>query len=186
MSNSQSFDFSSLKRMTVDNLIEKCKQYVEQYVSKKAASRLDDAYKASKFDEVKRILKMTLERIKAKIKISEYQKAEKAVKDEFPDAKELFVSSNTNEGSQDDNMGTGSGMIAVIVILVAIIVVALLLYFKPWNKSINVSNKTVDEVISHGIKKGNSIRYTEKDKDLMELIHELSVIYDNTDQYLNS
>ena len=37
--------------MTVDNLIGRCKQYVEQYVSKKAASRLDDAYKESRFDE---------------------------------------------------------------------------------------------------------------------------------------
>lgn len=186
MSNSQSFDFNSLKKMSVDKLMSLNQKYVEEYLSQEDADRFSRAYQKEDFDEVKRILKMTLERIKAKIKISEYQKAEKAVKDEFPDAKELFVSSDTNEGSQDDNMGTGSGMIAVIVILVAIIVVALLLYFKPWNKSIDVSNKTVDEVISHGIKKGNSIRYTEKDKDLMELIHELSVIYDNTDQYLNS
>ena len=33
-------------------------------------------------------------------------------------------------------------------------------------------------------KKVNSIKYTKKDDDLMELIHELSLIYDNTDQYL--
>lgn len=189
MSNSQSFVFSSLKRMTVDNLIGRCKQYVEQYVSKKAASRLDDAYKASRFDEVKHILEVTLERIKTKIKVSEYQKAEKAVKDEFPDAKELFVSSDTNEGSHDDNMGTGSGMVAVIVIIVAIFVAAIVgtvLYLKFKGRNIDVNNQTVGEVLSHGLKKGNSITYTDKDKDLMELIHELSVIYDNTDKYLNS
>lgn len=189
MSNSQSFDFSSLKRMTVDNLIGRCRQYVEQYVSKKAASRLDDAYKASRFDEVKHILEVTLERIKTKIKVSEYQKAEKAVKDEFPDAKELFVSSDTNEGSQDDNMGAGSGIVAVIVIIVAILVIAVVaafLYLRFRDKGIDVNNQTVGEVLSHGVKKGNSIKYTEKDKDLMELLHELSVIYDNTDQYLNS
>ena len=189
MSNSQSFVFSSLKRMTVDNLIGRCKQYVEQYVSKKAASRLDDAYKASRFDEVKHILEVTLERIKTKIKVSEYQKAEKAVKDEFPDAKELFVSSDTNEGSHDDNMGTGSGMVAVIVIIVAILVAAIVgtvLYLKFKGRNIDVNNQTVGEVLSHGLKKGNSITYTDKDKDLMELIHELSVIYDNTDKYLNS
>ena len=189
MSNSQSFDFSSLKRMTVDNLIGRCKQYVEQYVSKEAASRLDDAYKASRFDEVKHILEVTRERIKTKIRVSEYQKAEKAVKDEFPDAKELFVTSDTNEGSHDDNMGAGSGMVAVIVIIVAILVVAVVaafLYLRFKDSGIDVNNQTVGEVLSHGVKKGNSIKYTEKDKDLVELLHELSVIYDNTDQYLNS
>ena len=189
MSNSQSFDFSSLKKMTIDNLIAKCRQYVEQYLSKSAASRLDKAYKASRFDEVKYILKKTLKQIKTKIKISEYQKAKKAVKDEFSDANELFVSYDTNEGSQDDNMGTGSGMVAVIVIIVAILVAAIVgtvLYLKFKGRNIDVNNQTVGEVLSHGLKKGNSITYTDKDKDLMELIHQLSVIYDNTDKYLNS
>lgn len=187
MSNSQSFDFSSLKRMTISNLIAKCRQYVEQYLSKSAATRLDKAYKESRYDEVKSILEITLERIKTKI--SEYQKAEEAVKDEFPDAKELFVSSDTNEGSQDDNMGTGSGMIAVIVIIVAILVAAIVgtvLYLKFKGRNIDVNNQTVGEVLSHGLKKGNSITYTDKDMDLMELIHQLSVVYDNTDKYLNS
>ena len=136
----------------------------------------------------KSILEKTLERIKSKIKISEYQKAEKAVKDEFPDANELFTSSDTNERSQDDNMGTGSGMVAVIVIIVAILVFAIVgtvLYLKFKGRSIDVNNQTVGEVLSHELNKGNSIKYTEKDKDLMELIRELSVIYDNTDQYLN-
>ena len=188
MSDSQSFDFSSLKRITVDNLIGRCKQYVEQYVSKKAASRLDDAYKASRFDEVKHILEVTLERIKAKIKVSEYQKAEKAVKDEFPDAKELFDSFDTKERRQNDNMGTENGMIAVIIIIVAILVAAIVgtvLYLKSKGKNINVNNQTVGEVLTHSLKKGNNISYSDKDKDLMELIHELSVIYDNTDKYLN-
>lgn len=189
MSNSQSFDFSSLKRMIIGNLIAKCRQYVEQYLSESAATRLDNAYKESRFDEVKFILEKTLEQIKTKIKISEYQKAEKAVKDEFPDAKELFVSSDTNEGSQDDNMGTGSGMIAVIVIIVAILVAAIVgtvLYLKFKGRNIDVNNQTVGEVLSHGLKKGNSITYTDKDRDLIELIHQLSVVYDNTDKYLNS
>ena len=47
-------------------------------------------YKELKFDEVRRILEKTLKRIKIKIKITEYQKAEKAVLDEFPDAVCIF------------------------------------------------------------------------------------------------
>jgi hypothetical protein len=86
-------------------------------------------------------------------------------------------------------MGAGSGMVAVIVIIVAILVVAVVaafLYLRFKDRGIDVNNQTVGEVLSHGVKKGNSIKYTEKDKDLVELLHELSVIYDNTDQYLNS
>ena len=51
------------------------------------------------------------------------------------------------------------------------------------NKKIGSSNQTVGEVLSNGTKKS---KYTEKDKDLMELIHELSIIYENTDQYSKS
>lgn len=193
MSNSQSFDFGFVKRMTVDNLIVRCNQYVEQYVSKNAAARLNDAYRASRFDEVKHIFEVTLERIKTKINVSEYQKAERAVINEFPDAKEIFVPSDTNEesqdendfneGSQDENMSTDSEIIAVIVISVAIIACIALLIFRPINKKIGSSNQTVGEVLSNGTKKS---KYTEKDKDLMELIHELSIIYENTDQYSKS
>lgn len=189
MSNLQSFYFSSLKSMTIDNLIGRCKQYVEQYLSKSAASRLENANKALRFDEVISILETTLERIKTKTKISEYQRAEKAVRDEFPDAKDLFAFSDINEGSYDDNMDTDSGIFPVIVIIFSILVVAVVrtvLRTESKDKSIDVINQTVGDVLSHGIKKGNSIKYTEKDKDLMELIHELSVIYDNTDKYLNS
>lgn len=189
MSNSQSFDFNVLKRMTIDNLILNCKKYVEQYRSKSAASQFREAYKASRYDEVEHILDKTLEQIKTEINISEYQRAEKAVKDKFPDADMLFASSDTDEGSLKDNMGTSSGTIAVIVIIVAILVITIVgkvFYSKHKNRNIDVNNQTVGEVLSRGLKKDNSIIYTEKDKDLMELIHELSVIYDNTDHYLNN
>lgn len=190
MNSSQTFDFNSLKKETVDGLLSNCKVYVEKYLSADAARKLDKAYKESKFDVVKNILKKTLKRMKTKIKVSEYQKAEKAVLDEFPDAAKLFVSDN-DEGSQ--TMGTGSGMIAVIVIIVAIIVFAIIIsiYSKRNNKTVGeVLSLSVEKVLSFFKGKGNSAKnaysYTDKDRDLMSLIHELSAVYENTDKYLNS
>lgn len=186
MSNLKAFDFNTLKKMPVDSLIMKCKGYVEQYLSKSAANRLDSAYKKSKLEEVEHILKETLKRAKMKIKISEYQKAEKAVLDEFPDAKKLFESFDSDGGGQSDNMGTGSGIVVVVVIIVAILVISIVgavIYLKS-------KNKTVGEVLSLGLNKGNRTNnppaYTDKDRDMIALIHELSIVYDNTDKYLNS
>ena len=186
MSNLESFDFNSLKKMSVDKLFSMCRRYIRDYISKSAASRFDKAYKEDRYDDVKDILEETLRRIKSHIKVSEYKKAEKAVVDEFPAAIEIIKSSDTSEGSQDDIMGTGSGMIAVIVIIVAFIVIAIVCTFVY----LKDHNKTVGEVLSFGIKKDlNSVKsqnYSDKDRDLIKLIHELAVIYDNIDQYLNS
>lgn len=184
MSNSQSFDFSSLKRMSVDSLIMKCKGYVEQYLSKSAAERLDKAYKASEFDEVNHILNETLKKIKTKMKLSNYQKAKWTVQNGLLDEK-LFEYSDNDERRQNDNMGTGSVIIAFIVITVAIIVIAIVgtvIYSK-------INKKTVGEVLprlNKDNKTNNVSEYTDKDRDMMALIHELSIIYENTDKYLNS
>jgi len=186
MDNSQSLEFNHIKKMTVDNLLTRCRQYVGQYLSKSALCRFDKAYKEARFDEVKYILIKTYKRIKTKMKVSEYQKIEKAIIAEFPDAERIFVSSESNEGSRNEKMALGSEMTAIIVIGVAILVVSIigaLVYFKINPKT---NNKTVGEVLSIRNKKDSQPEYTEKDKDLMALIHELSVIYDNTDKYLKS
>ena len=186
MDNSQSLEFNHIKKMTVDNLLIGCRQYVGQYLSKSALCRFDKAYKEARFDEVKHILKKTYKRIKTKMKVSEYQKIEKAIIAEFPDAERIFVSSESNERSRNEKMALGSEMTAIIVIGVAILVVSIigaLVYFKINPKT---NNKTVGEVLSIRNKKDSQPEYTEKDKDLMALIHELSVIYDNTDKYLKS
>ena len=139
MSNSPPSDNSSWKKLkkkaddakrnSIDVLICKvCKHYVKVYLSKNDADKLGYAYKASKFDEVKKILKETLKQIKIKKNNSENQKAEQT---------------------------------------------QLLIAYKTIKFAIDVVSNKV-----------NSIKYTEKDKDMMKLIHELSIIYDNTDQYL--
>lgn len=186
MSNSKSFDFSFLNKVTVDSLIAKCRRYVKQNLSKSDVSCFDKAYKASRFDKVKYILKKTLERIENKNKISE---SKKDLNSEISGASELFVSSDTNEGRWDDNMNTNGEMGGVNIIIVIILVIATIgtvLYMKFKGKKVNVKNQTVNEVLSNGLKNGNNIKYTDKDRDLIELIHELSVIYDHTDEYLNS
>lgn len=186
MNKSRSFDLNSLKEESVDSLILKCKKCVERYLSKSAAERLDKAYEELKYDEVKFILEETLKKIKIMTEISEYQKAEKAIMDVFPEAEKLFDISDNNEGSQNKKMGTGSGWIVVCVIIVAILVIAIIsssVYLKR-------NNISVGEVLMKRMNKDNSqgkaYRYTDKDRDMMNLIHELSTIYDNTDHYMNN
>ena len=183
LSYSKSFDFRSLNRMTIDNLIWKCREYVEKYLSKSVASRLDKAYKASRFDEIKFILEKTLNQINGRVNTSESQNNVGNMKEKSPDINKIFVYFDNNEGSQDDSMETDSGTVAVIILIVAILVVGIL-FLKFKDKNIDVNNMTVGEIRSYGLKKDNSIKYTDMDKDFVELIHELSIIYDNIDQFL--
>ncbi len=115
--------------------------------------------------------------------VSEFQKAEEAVLAEFPDAESVLATSDDNEGGHCNNMGTSSVLIAAIVIIVAILVISIIgtvVYLK-------VNNKTVGDILSLRLSKDNKAPvYTDKDRDMMALIHELSIIYDNTDKYLNS
>ena len=84
-------------------------------------------------------------------------------------------------------MSTGVGMftVFVIIVIVAILVIVIAKVISK-NKSIDVDDPTVNKILSLETKKDNSIKYTEKDNDMMELIHELSVIYDNTEKYMKS
>lgn len=188
MSNSQLFKFDDLKDLTIDSFIFRCREYVEQYLSNSEATRFYDAYKESDLAEVRYILEKTLKSMKNRVKDSEYQNAEKAVMDEFPDFKELFFSLDNKKGRHheemgDENMSTGSGMIAVIVILIAIVIAIV-------GTCLKIKNKTVGEVLSSGSKKNNGSgktnEYSDKDRDLLELIHQLSIIYDNTEKYLDN
>ena len=186
MSDSQSFDFNSLKNMPVDKLMSLAQKYVEEYSSQEDADRFSRAYQKEDFDKAERISKSTLKKMKLMTLVSKFQKAEEAVLAEFPDAESVLATSDDNEGGHCNNMGTSSVLIAAIVIIVAILVISIIgtvVYLK-------VNNKTVGEILSLGLKKGNKVSdvpmYTDKDRDMMTLIHELSIIYDNTDKYLNS
>ena len=185
MSKSQLFDLNSIKRMTIDSLMKKCKQYVERYLPQTDAFRFDEAYKNMRFDEVKVILEKTFNRIKTKIDISEIIYA--VIINEFPDAKEVLKISDIKEEDQEENMEASNEMNAIIIISVAIIVVAVIgaILYHNRDKSKTVKNQLVSDVMSPR-SNSNYINYTDKDKDLMELIHELSLIYDNTDKYLKS
>lgn len=178
MGNTPFYNFDDLKNMTIDALIEKCTPYVKNYLSEKAAAGLKEAYAASNFKVVKHILDKTRTQIKNRIGFSEYQKAEKALMDEFPDFETILCSSENNEGSHSEDMNTGT-----IIMLVAIAVIALAA-LAVGIRNLAVKKKTVGKVLSKGSKKGNHPNYTDKDKALMELIHELSIVYDNTDKYL--
>lgn len=186
MSNSQSFDLDSLKKMPVDKLMSLVEKYIAEYSSKEDAERFSKAYQQKAIDETKRITKKTLDKMRLIKQVSDFQEAEKSILDRFSDAENVLVNSDINEGGHSDNMGTSSVLIAAIVIIVAILVISIIgtvVYLK-------VNNKTVGDILSLGLSKGNKVNnapvYSDKDRDMMSLIHELSIIYDNTDKYLNS
>ena len=169
--------------MSVDKLMSLNQKYVEKYLSQEDADRFSRAYQKEDFDEAERISKSTLKKIKLMTQVSEFQKAEEAVLAEFPDAESVLATSDDNEGGHCNNMGTSSVLIAAIVIIVAILVISIIgtvVYLK-------VNNKTVGDILSLRLSKDNKAPvYTDKDRDMMALIHELSIIYDNTNKYLNS
>lgn len=211
MSNKISFDFNGLKKMTIDKLIVECEKFVEQYLSKSAAKHLDKAYNESRHDEVKNILERTQKQIKTKIRNSEYNNVKKMVMNQFSYLDKIFLSLydddevDEDERSQEEDMETtneittvanqGNGMEALIFIIVGIIVIGAVIFAisiiankttASKNKA-EIKNKSVDEGLSvKNQKKEKCYQYTEKDRDLMELIHELAVIYDNTDKYMKS
>ncbi len=189
MNKLQTLDLSFLDSMTIDDLIAQCKQFVEHYLSKSASIRLEKAYRSLRFEEVGRILKKALEQIKTNVPLSEYQRAEKAVRDKISNTNGIFTSFDKNERSRDDTMGVSSGTVIIIVVVIIAILAIAIISIKSQKKCNNkniYSSKTVDEVFSAERRTANSISYTDKDKDLMNLICELSKIYDNTEHYFNS
>ena len=82
--------------------------------------------------------------------------------------------------------GLSSGAIAFIVIGIAVLV-AVALIGVAYLKS---KNKTVGDVLTRNSIEGknikNQISYTEKDRAMLELIHELAEVYRTTDEYIKS
>lgn len=74
-------------------------------------------------------------------------------------------------------------LIVIIVAIFAITLVGVIIYLKN-------NNITIGKFISHtqkrNNKQNNDYSYTHKDRDMMLLIHELSTIYSNIDDYLNN
>jgi len=181
----------------------KCKKYAKQYLSESEAERLEKAYKTSEYNEVKKILQKTSKKMKAKIKVSEFQQAKEAIIKEFPNAERLIgtVKINKrgqgnkfpnaerlirtikiNKKGQGNKMEISNGTIAIIIIMVGILVISILAKSKSIHPKVN--NKTIGEIMS--LSASNDYSYTDKDRDMMALIHELSIVYTNTDRYLNS
>lgn len=184
--------FNALKKTTIDKLMLKCTKYAKQYLSESEAKRLKKAYKTSEYNEVKYILKKTLSKMKAKIKVSEFQQAKEAIIKEFPNkeaiikefpnAERLIRTVKINKRGQGNKMEISNGTIAIIIIMVGILVISILAKSKSIHPKVN--NKTIGEIMS--LSASNDYNYTDKDRDMMALIHELSIVYTNTDRYLNS
>ena len=83
---------------------------------------------------------------------------------------------------RNDTMGPDIYVTAQSVGIGVMIAGAVLFGAAVWLKR---SHKSAAELLRFK-KKPKVYVYTEKDKDMLDLIHELSAIYDNTERYLNS
>ncbi len=172
----QIFDYIKDKyQELVDNLsqIEKLKQYAEEHISPSAAQNLEDAYLRSHIDTVVHIANQIVIRCQIKEltkKLNSLCNCEEEILKEYPDAERLLKNTDDNERRQHDNMDFRAWLTPENLVVGAILVCAVVGIWLSIRRP-----PRVDDIV-----------YTEKDKDMMELVHQLSDVYDNTDRYLNS
>lgn len=173
-----------LGKMPVNKLMKRCEKYIGEYLSKPEAVQFEKAYRSSDYSEARHILEKTLKMATLQHNSSDIQKVENMVSSEFSDTEKLLKNGESCKRRQDNTMTTNNSITPIVFILIAILVITAIgavLYFK-------VKNKTVGEILSStSHKNGNEkkkISYSEKDRDMLKLIHELSLLYDNTESYL--
>lgn len=183
MNNNASFDFDAIRNMTVDKLMLKAQVYVRKYLSKSDSIRLIKAYNNGDFEEVKRILNATQKVMNNNLRSLDLIVAQTFLKQALEKTKDEDSDKRRRRKKMD---GLSSGAIAFIVIGIAVLVVAALIgvaYLKS-------KNKTVGDVLTRNSIEGknikNQISYTEKDRAMLELIHELAEVYRTTDEYIKS
>lgn len=184
MDNQHISDFIFLKKSANNKAMKKAQYYVGKYLSSVESAQFKKAYCESKYDKANTILQKTLQAIRDSITSSEENIAKDIVAREFLESDERLKSIFIDEKESDDNMidissGLRGGTIAFIVIMGAILALAVIVI---WVKS----NKIDGANSLKKLKPQNSIVYTQKDSDMIELIHELSEVYQKTDEYMRS
>lgn len=99
----------------------------------------------------------------------------------YPTTKRDFQSSEKKEEKQNDRMEVKGGKIIIIGIVA--IAVSVLTNIK---KIIKVIGNMLSWSLVKDKKSKNEPYYTEKDRDMIELIYHLSEIYKNTEQYMKN
>lgn len=147
--------------------------------------QVDKAYPNIKYNSMKQSLKEIFKKIKAKTKHSEHQKTKDIIIQEYPKPKIFYKKIKAKEG-RNNTMNMGNGIIAVIIIIMALLIIAAIKVFAYLKKN----NKTTEKFSTNSFKPKSDNHYTiqdrEKDKDMLELIHELSSIYQNIDEEIKN
>ena len=178
-----SFDFDSIRNMTVEKLIQKAQVYVRKYRSKSDSVRLIKAYNNGDFEEVKRILNATQKAMNNNLRALDWIIAQTFLKQALQTSSD---EDNDKRRHRKKMEGLSSGVIAFIVIGIAILVVLALIGVAY----IKTKERTVGEVLTSNSaerkKINNQTSYTDKDRAMIELIHELAEVYRKTDEYMRS
>lgn len=179
MKNIYKSSIDDLTSLSVDDLIQKCKSYLKEYISEDVANSFIEMYESNNYTEVMNILQNSLKQIKNKVNVEEYNNILIMLQKKYPSINNIIDSSLKDERNKKKNMDINGILIALIVIILAILVISCYIYF-------NSKKFKVKEVLNNAKINRSSYNYTEKDKDMIVLIKELSVIYRNTEKYLNS
>lgn len=119
--------------------------------------------------------------IRTNISHLDYIKEEEIIMQTYPTTKRDFQSSEKKEEKQNDRMEVKGGKIIIIGIVA--IAVSVLTNIK---KIIKVIGNMLSWSLVKDKKSKNEPYYTEKDRDMIELIYHLSEIYKNTEQYMKN
>lgn len=164
--------FEEIKSQSLDALIRKvCELLAES--APKMKSCLERAYQRGDYREVLKCLQQSYNKVRQQLSSEMQQKIERIV----------FSSENTPQIEKQKKGGSNMGSwILAIVLLVAIVVIAWVISTK---KKPN-GNESVGSYMQRSKTQQPQIKYTDKDRDMLELIHLLATITNKTDEFLNS
>lgn len=162
-----------IKKQTLDELIAAVCKYLEPEMSQRVLEVYRECSTSGNYRELRALLQSCYAKCKAKLSKEVQDQIERTVflSDEAPQSVE------TQEGGH-----SMKPVILAIVLLVAIIVVVyIILTRKKPGKTENVGSY----IQRSKTKAQPKIVYTEKDRDMLELIHLLATITNKTDKFLS-
>lgn len=188
-------EIRSLKEAMHEDTLKAVLRYVKRYLSFGQSVRLKRACRKGNYDEVKKILYKAIWSIQKNIQHSGLSIVRDSELQELLGLDEVLgriVEEGRKRGKEKDRMimlnsvmdnGMDHGIIALIAVAVVIGIVLLCAVFSG---KLNKKKDKVSAVSEKGRGSHGRATYTQKDADMMELIHELAEVDRNTEAYLKN
>lgn len=165
--------FDSFQKQTLDELIQTTSSRLAKTLPQMKV-RLEKAYQRKDYHEVQRCLKQSYEKINHQLSYEMQQLIKRIV---FSSEDMAHIQKTETGGNTMEPM-----IILTIALLIAIVVVAWVVYTHKKSGK----NESVSAFIQRNKSKQSRIDYTEKERDMLELIHLIATITNKTDDSLIS